>query len=209
MDMAADPASSVEAFRKALRITDRDRLKRNGFHLRQAIAPEQDRGFAAIKICCLHEAMGSDQSIYSVIIDAVRPPGQTLDDEEGIRLVAFLLDEQLMKPFPGLLYKVCRLGWVRCATMLVDRGMYKPLAWTGFSGDSEPQETTLLQTLIQVVNPSDVDLCLITGKFNALDPIRVRDVIKSIRAKLVCDSVLAGIGSPLENGTSALRAPKR
>ncbi len=168
LDLAADPATTVEQLRAELQKQDKERLKRNGFHVLQSLAVQDDLAEYVIKFACVHEALGSDDSVYAMLIDAQFLRGespQTLSDEQACRVARFLLDSGLLRRFPGLIYKACRAGWRECGSMLFAEGIYKPLEWQGYSGDGPEQETNLAQLLLDIVKPSLDDLRIIRAGF--------------------------------------------
>jgi hypothetical protein len=143
-------------------------LKRNGFHVLQAIPLRDDLADYFIKFACVHEAIGSDSSVYAQLIDATvvkDGANRVLSDEEACRVVRFLLDNRLLERFPGLFYQACRAGWRQCAAMLFSEGVYRPLAWHRYSGDSPARQEAFLRILLEVANPSIEDLRIIRGGF--------------------------------------------
>lgn len=163
--LAADPSTSVDAFRAALKRQDPGMLKNNAFHVLQSIGFEDDLADLMIKFACIHESIGSDASVYAMLpsstvaVEGARR--REMSDSEACRAVRFLLDEKLLTPFPGLLYIACRAGWRQCAEMLHKEGVYRPLAWNGYSGDGPQQEATLVKLLLEVVQPTVEDLAII------------------------------------------------
>lgn len=161
--LLANPLSSVDQIRAELRKHDSARLARNGWKLIQSISEDQDLGELAVKFACVRGALGPDGHTYLLpMLDGWwGSRRKQFTDEQAFRYVSFILDNKLAKPFPGLIYKACRRGWQKCATMLHAHGIYAPLKFRGYSGDTGEQERTMIELLLKIVKPPKEDLRII------------------------------------------------
>jgi len=117
LEMAGRSATTVAEFRATLARQDGERLKRNGYHVLMALGSLDDLADLAIKFSCVHEALGSDNSVNAQILSArwnQKGVWTVLNDEQACRVISFLLDERLLKPFPGWLYQACRMDMAEC-----------------------------------------------------------------------------------------------
>lgn len=174
IEMAASDHTTPAELRAALRTHDKAQLSRNGFHLIQALSSNADLAVTAMKFACLHEALASEAGIIWAPMSSrmLGSDGEshTLTDDQARRFATYVLDELAVSPFPGLIYIACRFGWAECAKLLKERGVYKPLAWTGFANDTDDDRERLVTLLLEIVQPSVEDIRLIRRAFKDGEP---------------------------------------
>lgn len=164
LEMTGSSATTVADLRAALEKEDGERLKKNGYHVLMALANLDDLADVAIKFACVHEALASDPSVNAQVLSARwnhRGQWSVLNDEQACRVISFLLDENLLRPFPGLVYQACRMGLRECAKMIFARGIYAPLEWEGYAGDKPEDHERMVRLLIEVARPTEHDLKII------------------------------------------------
>lgn len=174
IEMAASDHTTPAELRAALRTHDKAQLSRNGFHLIQALSSNSDLAVTAMKFACVHEALASGAGAIWAPMSSrmLGSDGElhTLTDEEACRFSTYVLDELAVSPFPGLIYMACRFGWADCAKLLKERGVYKPLEWTGFATDTDHDRERLVTLLLKIVQPSVEDMRLIRRGFKDGEP---------------------------------------
>jgi len=175
--MGASDRSSPAEFRSALQTQDREQLARNAFHLIEALRSNSDLAVTAMKFACVHETLSSGAGVIwapmSSTLLGCDDQHQRLTDEQACRFVRFVLDELDVKPFPGLIYMACRFGWLHCARLLKDRGVYAPLDWKGFATDSDEDRVQLVSALLEIVDPPPEDRRVIRRAFKDGEPAAV------------------------------------
>jgi len=174
IDMAASDDTSPEQFRNALRQHDKGQLQRNGFHLIQALSANSDLAITSMKFACVHEALGTGHGAMWAPMSShmLGSDGQhhTLSDEQAYRFAKFVLDELSAQTFPGLIYQACLFGWSECARLLMQRGVYAPLDYSGFANTTDEQRQQLATLLLEIVRPSTADLKIIRRGFRDGEP---------------------------------------
>jgi len=161
----ANWSGDVVQFRAALRHHNKDRLKRHAQDVLDAITYMSDVSVYLMKYLSVHEAIGSDPSVYATAFTWTIN-GRQMSDAEAMRLLAFLSENDLLQPDTGLLYEACRSGWIQLARMLVAEGRYRPLAWPGYPDDGPEEERRRAELLLEVVDPSVDDLQIIRRGFS-------------------------------------------
>lgn len=176
--LASSDDATPDELRKALAAHDQKQIARNGHHLIQALQGSSDLGIASMKFACIHEALGNQFGVLWAPMSSSfsSPDGKflRLTDEQACRFVTYMLDVLRVKTFPGLIFMACRFGWPDCARLLKSRGIYAPLPWQGYSGDTDEDRLRLAEILLTVVQPSVDDMKLISSTFKEGEPAAVK-----------------------------------
>lgn len=165
IDMASSDDVSPEQFRKALSEHDKAQLGENGFHLIQALSGNSDLAVNSMKFACTHQVLGSDAGVIWAPMSAkmLGRDGEyhKLSDIQALRFAQYVLDDLAVDAFPGLIYMACHFDWPECATFLNDRGVYRPLEWSGFANSTADEMARFAELLLEIVRPSREDMKII------------------------------------------------
>jgi hypothetical protein len=154
--MAASGDVTADDLRAKLATWDKGQVERNGFHLLQAAARDPSIAAVAMKFSVVHEALGSMPWTLWEPLSATIPRGNghgRLSDEDAVRYSTYVLDVLKVRTYPGLVYQACYFGWVECARLFKDRGLYAPLEWQGYSGTTDDDRLRFVRTLLAAIDP--------------------------------------------------------
>lgn len=157
LNLAATPNVDVDEFLAAMAIVDPDQLRRNAFHVLQAI-PNSNSSNGTILFAAVHHAIQSDRSIFAMLADTcVRGP---MPDKDAAITLRFLFDRGWAPLVIGLLVNSCAENKVICANLCRERGLYRsPMNWP-YVVDMVPDAKLIrmARNLISIVSPSRDDL---------------------------------------------------
>ena len=157
IELAARPETTVDNLLDALHKTDKCQLKRNAFHVLQAI-PDIDLPSGRIKFAAVHHAIGSESSVFGgLAFDCI---AGTMEDEASHEVVVFMLKRGWLNPFPGSLFHACAHNKPKLAAALYAAGVRITNAnWASFLYDTGPERIVqMAQLYLEITHPDRAEL---------------------------------------------------
>lgn len=155
IELAARPETTVDALLEILRATDQDQLKRNAFHILQAI-PNVNQPSGRINFAAVHHVIGSDFSVFGgLAFDCIAGP---MEDDDAKSVVIFMLKQGWLRTFPGSLFHACANNKPNLAAALYAEGVrITPANWASILYDKGAEKIVQMARLYLKIASPDRD----------------------------------------------------
>lgn len=120
IELVSRSDTTVDHLLAMLAKEDSARLKRNSFHLIQAV-PNFEKSINRLKFAAVHYACGSSSSVFAMLANECIRCEMT--DEEACDVVVPMLQRKWLEPYPGLLFHTCLHGKRKLAEALYAEGV--------------------------------------------------------------------------------------